>query len=146
MIRGRLVRVPLTLLLFVAAAAWMIHWDGKFRVTKTELDERTYPLTAQWVKEHLPPEALLVAYQVSGSLLYYTDRAFISPNNLTSEDNARLNTWIARQDRPLYAALYPYEEAHILQRMPGRWEVVTRVRQVTIWRRLAPGQTSDSTR
>jgi hypothetical protein len=135
---GRIWQVRLTHLLLLAAAGWMLHWDRTFRVSLTELDERTYPLTAQWVEHELPPDAVLLAYQVSGCLLYYTDRAFIVPVDFTPADNLRLDAWLAREQRPVYAALFPFEQERILERLPGRWEAVARIRQATIWRRLPP--------
>ncbi len=134
--RGRTMRLPFTVLLFLAAVGWLLTWDRDLRVTQIELDDRAYRLTGRWVAEQLPPEAVLVAYQVSGALLYYTNQPFIIPNNLTAQDNTRLNAWLSERQRVLYAALYPHEESIVRQQMPGRWEVVTRLRQVTIWRRV----------
>jgi len=133
--RGRTLRLPFTALLFLTAILWMLKWDRDLWATQIELNERAYRLTGRWVAEQLPPEAVLVAYQVSGALLFYTTQPFIIPNNLTPQDNSRLNAWLSVRHRMLYAALYPHEEAVVRQQMPGQWEVVTRLRQVTIWRR-----------
>lgn len=133
--RGRTLRLPFTVLLFLAATGWMLKWDRDLWATQIELNERAYRLTGRWVAEQLPPEAVLVAYQVSGALLFYTNQPFIIPNNLTAQDNTRLNAWLGARHRVLYAALYPHEESIVRQQMPGQWEVVTRLRQVTIWRR-----------
>jgi len=135
MARGRIVRLPFIALLFVAAFGWMLAWDRSLHVTQVELDERTYPEVGRWVVEQLPANALVAAYQVSGTILYYTDRPFINPNNLGPEDQARFSAWLDREHRPLYAILYPFEEADLLQRLSGRWVVVTHIRQATVWRR-----------
>jgi len=137
---GRIVRLPFTVLLILAATGWMLAWDRSLRVSQVELDERTYPEVGRWVAGKLPPDALVAAYQVTGSILYYSDRAYLNPVNMTPDDAARLNAWLDREHRPLYAILFPFEEADILQRLSGRWEVVTHLRQATVWRRLGPGQ------
>lgn len=144
--RGRIAQVPLTILLFVAAAGWLLAWDRSLRVSQIELDDRTYPEVGRWVAGQIPPEAIVAAYQVSGAVLYYSDRPFINPVNMIPEDFARFNAWLDREHRPLYAVLFPFEEADILQRMPGRWEVVTRIRQATVWRRVGPDNPSHSSR
>ena len=137
---GRIMRLPITLLLFLAAIGWMLRWDLALRVREVELDDRTYPQVGRWVDEQMPPTAIVAAYQVSGAVLYYSDRPLINPLNLQPEDQARFTAWLDREHRPLYAVLYPYEEANILQRLSGRWEVVTHIRQATVWRRLGPGE------
>jgi len=138
MARGRILRLPVALLLFLAAAGWMFSWTRDLRATSVELDDRVYPITGRWVAEQLPPDAVLIAYQVSGAVLYYSNQPFIIPNYLTPADAARLDTWLTRNHRVLYAALYPHEESVVREHLPGRWEVVTRLRQVTIWRRIDP--------
>ena len=50
-----------------------------------------------------------------------------------------------REQRPLYAVLFPFEETDILHRLPGHWEVVTHIRQATVWRRIGPGNLPTST-
>jgi hypothetical protein len=137
---GRVLRLPVVALLLLAAAGWMLHWDRKLHVTHIELEDRTYPQVGRWVKEKLPADAVLVVYQVSGAVLYYTDRAFVTPLNLTPENYAPFSAWLDRERRPLYAVLFPFEEADSLQRLPGRWEIVTTIRQAKVWRRLGPGE------
>ena len=137
---GPIVRLPVVVLLFLAAAGWLLAWDRSLRVSQIELDDRTYPEVGRWVAGEMPARAIVAAYQVSGAVLYYSDRPFINPVNLTPEDHARFSAWLDREHRPFYAVLFPFEEANLLQRMPGRWEVVTHIRQATVWRRLGPGE------
>jgi hypothetical protein len=139
---GRTLRLPVAALLLAAAVFWMLAWDRSLRVTKIELDDRTYPEVGRWVASQMPSRAIVAAYQVSGAVLYYSDRPFINPVNLTPEDHARFSAWLARENRPLYAVLFPFEEADILKRMPGRWEEVTRIRQATVWHWLGANETT----
>ncbi|HEY8995029.1 MAG TPA: hypothetical protein VIM71_10235 [Lacunisphaera sp.] len=139
---GSVLRLPLAFLLLVTAISWLFYWDRELRVTKTELDDRTYPEVGRWVARQLPERAMVAVYQVSGAVLYYSDRPFVNPFGFLPDDYARFSAWLDQQHRPLYAVLYPFEEEAVMQRMPGRWEVVTHIRQATIWRRLAPGETT----
>lgn len=141
---GRILRLPLTLLLLLAATGWMLAWDREYRVTFTELDDRAYPLAGRWINNHLPVDAVLVAYQVSGALYYYTDRPVLNPNNLSPEESTRLAAWLRAHKRVLYAALYPHEESVVRQRLPGRWEKVAELRRTTIWRLLDADSTAPS--
>jgi hypothetical protein len=142
--RGRVARVPLVIILFLAATGWMLAWDRALKISQAELEERSYLQVGRWVAGQMPAPAIVAGYQVSGAILYYTDRPFINPINMLPDDFARFSAWLDREHRPLYAVLYPYEESDILQRMPGRWEVVTKLRQATIWRRLGPGDSPAS--
>ncbi|HWA26859.1 MAG TPA: hypothetical protein VG734_14465 [Lacunisphaera sp.] len=142
--KGLELRLPATLLLMLATAGWMFHWDRALRVSQVELDERIYPEVGRWVAGHVPPDAIVAAYQVSGTLLYYTDRAFINPVTFAPEDAARFGAWLDRNQVPLYAVLFPFEEAEALRRLPGHWETVTRIRHATVWRRSGPAITPAS--
>jgi len=135
---GAKVQLPATLLLVLATAGWMYQWDRTMRVAQVELDERIYPEVCRWVADQVPPGTLVAAYQVSGALLYYTDRPFMNPFTLAPEDSGRFSAWLDRNPHPLYAVLFPFEEAQSLKRLPGRWEQVTRIRHATVWRRLGP--------
>lgn len=135
---GWTLRLPLVWLLLLGSAGWMIQWSAKLHVTGLEPDERTYPLTARWVAGSLPDDGVLLAYQVSGALLHYTDKPFLVYEHLHPDDCARLEPWLARHQRTLYAALYPHEEAAVWQKFPGRWEQVAQFRLARIWRRVGP--------
>jgi hypothetical protein len=138
-VRGRLLRLPLAGLIFVAAWGWMLDWGRTLRVTKVELDERGYLMTARWIERELSPEAVLVGLQVSGSVFYYTRRPVLDQNAVSPQDLARLDEWLVARDRPLYAILHEYEIPVLLRNLPGRWEPVTRLRQTTVWRRAPFG-------
>lgn len=136
--RGRVWQIPLALLGFVLATGWMLQWAGKFQLSGTELDERPYPLTARWISQSLPADAVLLGQQVSGAMLHYTSVPVLIPHYFNPEACARFEVWLARNRRPLYAALYPNEEAMVWEKFPGHWEKVVQIRHTTIWRRTAP--------
>jgi hypothetical protein len=142
--RGRVLCVPLMVLLGLAAVWWQTDWTGRLRAAKIEQDERSYPLVGRWLAENLPVDAVLVAHQVSGAALHYADRPSLNPNLITPPDAARLDNWIRVHGKVLYAALYPHEEDVVRRNLPGRWERVTRIRVATIWRRIEPDNTTPS--
>lgn len=135
--RGRVWQISLALLGFVLATGWMLHWAGKFQLAGTELDERPYPLTARWISRSLPADAVVLGQQVSGAMLHYTTVPVLIPHYFNPEECARFEAWLARNRRPLYAALYPNEEAMVWEKFPGRWEKVIQIRHTTIWRRTS---------
>jgi hypothetical protein len=140
--RGRVWQIPAALLAFVFALGWMLQSARTFQLSGTELDERPYPLTARWVANSLPSDAVLLGQQVSGAMLHYTTVPVLIPHYFNREECARFEAWLARNRRPLYAALYPNEEALVWKTFPGHWEIVVQIRHTTIWRRAAPRPTA----
>ncbi|HEX2860068.1 MAG TPA: hypothetical protein VHN79_00425 [Lacunisphaera sp.] len=134
--RGRVLSVPVILLLGLGAAWWQMDWTGRLRAAKIEQDERAYPLAGRWLAANLPANALLVAHQISGAALHYADLPSLNPNLLTPPVAARVDKWAREHRKVMYAALYPYEEDVVWKNLPGRWELVTRIRVATIWRRI----------
>lgn len=132
---GYTFRFSAVMLLVLAGVGWNLWWARELRTTQVEIDERSYPLAGRWIAEHLPADGVLVAYQMSGAAYYYSDRPLVMPIDLTPDEAVRLNVWADTHHRVLYAALYPDEEALIREKIPGRWEPVTHLRRVTIWRR-----------
>lgn len=134
----RALRLPGAAFLLVGVLGWVFAWSHALKITEIEGGSRTYPLTGRWVAEQLPANAVLLAHEVSGAVLYYSDRASIAPNALSAEDARHLNAWLAAEKRELYAALFPSETAVLQERLPGKWEIVAQLRTTTIWRRTSP--------
>lgn len=130
------VRLWLTACVLVVFTPWMVAWTVELNVLKFKRNDLSYPLTGEWVARELPANAVLLAYQVSGALQYYTTRPFVLPALLQPGDCARLETWLGRNPRPLYAAIHSHEKAEILRKFPGRWEIVQKIKQATILRRI----------
>ncbi len=132
-------RLHLTHLMLAGAILWLLLWTRSLHVSETELGERSYLQVGHWAAEQLPANAVLAADQVAGAVFFYSDKPFIRPDRFTAESYGRFNDYLQQNHLELYAALFPFEEEGTLRRhMPGRWEPVTRFRQVTIWRRVAP--------
>ncbi len=138
MARGRVWQIPLAPLAFVFAAGWMLQGSRAFQVSGTELDERPYPLTARWVAQSLPADAVLMGQQISGALLHYTSTPVLIQDWFNADECARLEAWLAQNNRSLYAALFPHEEALFWKNFPGRWEKIAQFRHTGIWHRVKP--------
>jgi hypothetical protein len=107
-------------------------------VFETVKDELRYGSAADWMRSHLPPDAVCLSMQETGALFYYTDFTFIRWDALTKDNVANIEAVVRNSGRPLYAVLFPFEidQANVLGGvMPGHWRQVGVVSDVTIWRR-----------
>lgn len=121
--------------LVAASSGWWIHDLHALSIGKSEL---RYGNVADWMQANVPPDAVCVAMQASGSLFYYTHFTFIRWDALEPGNVGKVETAIRGSKRPLYAVLFPFEvdEMGVLsRRIPGRWNQVGKVQDVTIWRR-----------
>ncbi len=101
-------------------------------------EELRYGHLADWMEKNVPHDAICLAMQASGALVYYTQFTFVRWDAIDSGNAARIEAAIRRSGRPLYAVLFPSEiaEAGVLPRlMPGPWIQAGDVENVTVWRR-----------
>jgi hypothetical protein len=121
----------------IGVAAFGTHWTRKFGALNSGRGEYTYELTAEWLKQHVPANAVVAAMQNSGALYYYTDLVFVRWDSMTPENFDKLTAVLQRTNRPLYAALFPFEldEQHAFTvHMPaGHWTKINTIHEVTIW-------------
>jgi len=130
---------PAALAILLHGAAWSRHLHA-YTVGR---GEKVYPLTSAWMQAHLPPDSVIAAMQVSGSLLYYTRFTFIRWDMMSAADFQRIAAASAAAGRPVYAVLFPYEVEDPAwdafgRHLPGHWTQVGAVRQVRIWRLDTP--------
>jgi hypothetical protein len=120
------------------ALSLMAHnafWVRRLAALDIGHGERVYVETTSWMSDHVPSHAVVLAMQLSGALYYYTEFPVLDwqtgPGSLR-----RLESHLLATNRPLYAVFFPYEteERKALDRIPGRWELVGKVRDVTVWR------------
>jgi len=100
--------------------------------------ELKYARLADWLQGNVPPDSVFLTMQASGALFYYTHFTFIRWDVLDAGNVGRVDAAIRASKRPLYAVLFPFEvdqTGGLAKRMPGRWQEVGRVEDVTIWRR-----------
>ena len=133
--------VPAALL--AACVALQVNLARELRVTDIRDGERTYLLTARWLRAHLPPEAILLTMQLSGAVLFYNDQPIVRWDQIQRSDFERLDRTAAALHRPIYAPLFPFEKPLLQERIGGNWTPVGQVDAVTIWR-LAPAATGSA--
>jgi 4-amino-4-deoxy-L-arabinose transferase-like glycosyltransferase len=119
----------------VLANAWV--WNKDLSTLNSGQDQLEYGQLADWMQRNAPANAVCVAMQASGALYYYTDLTFVRWDFLTKDNVGRLEGAVQASGRPLYAVLFPFEvneERVLSQRIPGRWDLVGRVQDVSIFR------------
>lgn len=119
----------------VAANAWQRQQIWERNVLALKNEERCYLSSSEWVQAHLPDRSVIFCMQVSGAYFYYTDRVLFRWDLVVPEKMAPLLEAIARQDRPVYAALFPFETSAALASVGGHWTKLTTVGRITIWQR-----------
>lgn len=125
----------------VLAVASNTYWSQRFDVLNAGRGERTYPVVTEWLTRNLPPDAVIAAMQHTGALHYYTDFTFVRADMLNPATFGKISDVLAREDRPLYAVLWPFEieEYRMFERnMPGPWQKVETLESITIWRWTGP--------
>lgn len=91
----------------------------------------SYFKATNWANNNLPKNSIFITMQTSGALIHYTDFSIIRYESL---DKKSLEE-IEKIQRPIYAMLFPFElESALEARFPGKWERVTEVNPITIWR------------
>jgi hypothetical protein len=105
-------------------------------------DQVDYTEAAAWARERLPSPALAVAMQMSGTLRYYTAIPIVRWDTLPPEDVRRILSAAERRGYRIFALLFPFEEDEVRTRTPGAWVKLAALRDVSVWTRAAPSETS----
>jgi hypothetical protein len=123
-----------SLALLAGYSSWWTHDLDALSIGRSEI---RYGQVADWMEANVPPDAVCLAMQASGSIFYYTRFTFIRWDVLDRGNLAQVEGAIRGAKRPIYAVLFPFEvvDSDVLRkRMPGRWAQVGKVQDVTIWR------------
>lgn len=117
-------------------AAWAMTWSHKLNALDSGRGERVYPDAAKWAVAHLPPNAVVMAMQASGALLFYTDLTLVRWDQYDGKNFGLIEEACGTAGRPIYAVLFPFELEEVMakKRLPGRWTQIGAVRDVTFWR------------
>jgi 4-amino-4-deoxy-L-arabinose transferase-like glycosyltransferase len=130
------VRVVAGCLLAAMVVVHNVSWGRHFDVLDTPQSEHVYVEAAQWARAHLPPDAAIIAMQVSGSFFYYTDFPVLRYDYLDRDAIRKVQAAGLAGHQPLYAVLFPYEieELHVFRDyLPGTWTQIGAVRHITFW-------------
>lgn len=104
-------------------------------VLNIEPGERSYPDSARWAQQNLPPNAAVFCMQVSGAFFYNTDFLLVRWDQIQPAGIAKLLPALSHAQRPIYAALFAFETTEALERIGGPWTKLATVGQVTFWQR-----------
>lgn len=117
------------------AAGWQIRQIQHLAVMTFEQGERNYPDAAHWAQKNLPANSAIFCLQVSGAFYYYSDFMMVRWDQVAAGQYAALHAALAEQQRPIYAALFPFETPEALDKIGGHWTKLTTIGQVTFWQR-----------
>ncbi len=127
------VRRILPLLLLIAAMSVELRRSGPMREAwLIGHGERKYGRVSAWLVAHVPDNSVIVASQASGALYYFTPFTLLRYEDMAPSVSRRVATTLTEEKRPLYAALFPFE-VDVLKKMPGKWNRVVSVDDVSIW-------------
>lgn len=130
---GMLMRL-LPVLLVVAALGVEVGQTGPLREAwAIGHGERKYGRVSEWLNTHVPKDSAVVVSQASGALFYFTNFTLLRYEEMNPSVARRIGSSLQSQGRALYAVLFPFEEAN-LGNLPGQWEHVVSVDDVSIWR------------
>jgi 4-amino-4-deoxy-L-arabinose transferase-like glycosyltransferase len=128
------------LTLWAVGASW--YWTGKLGVRLMRIYENAYAEAAVTSRAELPPNALVVAFYMSGAIYYYLENPVLRWDQVDPAQFGRFATQAAAAGRPVFALIFEAEVKPALEeRCPGEWVRVNRVHNIGLWRltRAGPG-------
>ena len=137
---GRLAWVVPAVLL-VASVAMQASLTDRLHVTDIRGGERNYWLAGTWVSQQVPANAILLAWHLSGSTLFYDTQPIVRWDQISRDDFELLCRTAAVLHRPIYAPLFGFEKVELQKKLGGRWVAAGHAGNVTVWRLIAPGAT-----
>jgi hypothetical protein len=118
-----------------------VYWSHRISVVDIGPGEEKYGRVAEWLRAHAPRDAACLCAQESGALFYYTDFVILRWDSVDPACAERIRAAVRRSGQPVYAALFPYEiaeKAVLTTRLPGDWEPVGAVDDVSLFRLRNP--------
>ena len=112
------------------------YWNLRLQATQIGSVDLAYRQVARWTRKHFEPNSTVITMQMSGCLTYYTPFSLLRWDTMKADDWPRLLDWCERNQRPLYAVVFPFEiDDGALRRCPrGNWTQIGRNFDITMWR------------
>ena len=112
---------PIAIAVVLAVAVWQ---DRRLHPLAIAQEESIYPQTMRWVSGRLPPNAIVLSMQFSGSFLYYLDRETVRYDLIDNNRFQELRAYAGGANLRWYAVLMDFE----LERFPlaGKWTPVAK--------------------
>jgi hypothetical protein len=128
------VRRLLPVLLLAASIGVELRQTGPLREAwSIGHGERKYGRVSAWLNAHAPENSAIVMSQASGALFYFTRFTLLRYEEMSPPVSQRIATSLQAAGRPLYAVLFPFE-VEKLKGLPGKWDRIASVDDVSVWR------------
>lgn len=114
--------------------AWQAFGLLRLKPAEIVAGERHYRETADWARLHLPADAVVYCMQNSSALHYYTGLMIARWDQMLPAEHAAFLRVARAQNRPIYAALFPFEQTDAFARIGGRWEKLAATGPTTFYR------------
>jgi len=95
--------------------------------------EHEYRDACLLVKKEWPAKTIVVSFQASGAVTYYTDFTALRWDETDAEKFAVVRERAEAQGYQFRAMLFPFELDRFQKNTPGRWEKTADVRNVSLW-------------
>ncbi len=119
---------------FAVCLAWQAAGVLHLKPAEIVAGERHYRETADWVRQNVPGNSVVYCMQNSSALHYYTDLVIARWEQMLPVQHTAFLQAARAQDRPVYAALFPFEETEAFARIGGRWEKLAAIGPTTFYR------------
>ncbi len=105
----------------------------RLNILNLKKDDASYFKSAEWLNKHAPGGTCVLTMQSSGSIFAYTPYTVLRWDTFNATQQPLVAAAVAKNRRPLYAVLYPFEEQDAFARYPGKWREVYRYRWVKVY-------------
>jgi hypothetical protein len=127
---GRRLAAGATLFLVLHGVVWRNHLGA----VHIGVYEGRYAAASRWLRDQLPPDAVLAAMQCSGALHYDTDFTVVRYDTITSGQFAQIVQLCRAAHRPIYAVLWPSDflDFQAASSGSGNWIEVAKIETVSV--------------
>jgi hypothetical protein len=105
-----------------------------FNVLLSGAGELKHASSCRWADTQLPEQALVASMQMSGALKFYTRRSIVRYERVEPNQWHLLKERARERGYQWYALLMPFEIEDAQKRMPGKWEQLGAVDEISLWR------------
>ena len=130
--RGRVVAATVLVFWTVSASH---YWTKQLNAVSGPSFDGAYADVCAWSNANLPSNSVVACMAASGSFYYYTSLPILRWDQIEPSHFRTYGSALLQAGRPLYAMLFAFEqESALTEHMPGRWEKITTVHDVGIWK------------
>jgi hypothetical protein len=120
--------------------ATVIIWIAAphFYLLNIKADDGTYADACLLAREKFPAGSLVVTFEYSGAIYYYTDFSVLRWEMIEPAEFTRFAALAAKAGRTIAAVNFKWQDGDLRQHCPGNWVPVGAVKNATLWRLDAP--------